>query len=256
LSAVFSACGQAVAAVGCSTPDDHLATGPDRLLTVSTGGRAGSSGRRPAIAVGSVSAASVKEASAPDDHLVNRGICPNRGVIFSRRGCTDGTCCNPCVRGRSVFSASVHAKEATDKLAAAVNLATPDNHLAAGPDGGISESPSGRVRRCRGSPAIGTRVVFPAGVEIKMIGLVPPTPDDHFCAAPNRGVTKAGSRRVGGAGANPSVTGGIVLAAAVDNGAGAVVAAPDNHFASGPDCTVIVAPDGCTGSSCCGPTVS
>ena len=66
-------------------------------------------------------------------------------------------------------------------------------------------------------------------------------------------MTVRASGRVGGAGGRPTIRGGIIFAAGVQNATSS--AAPDDHFAAGPDCSVTVSARGRVGGASGCPTV-
>src|SRR4029450_13372541 len=76
-------------------------------------------------------------------------------------------------------------------------------------------------------------------VKVKTIKRIS-APDDHFAAGPHCRVTVgSGFGRVGGTWSRPSVADRIVSTARIEQSVGAAItAAPDNHFAAGPDCCV------------------
>src|SRR5436190_761277 len=107
----------------------------------------------------------------------------------------------------------------------AVNIvkSTPNDHFTAGPDCRGILSGRGRVDQAGGSPTIRAGIVSSAGA-----GVIISVADDHFTAAPHCGVRDSGRGRVGGAGGCPTICAGIVSSTG---------ATPDNHFATGPDCS-------------------
>src|SRR5215467_4509481 len=82
-----------------------------------------------------------------------------------------------------------------------------------------------------GCPTIGARIISPAGLSdtIRTIS----TPDDHFTAAPHRGVLDSGRGRIGGAGARPTIRAGIVSPTTVHI-AGDSSPAPNDHLIASP----------------------
>jgi hypothetical protein len=66
-------------------------------------------------------------------------------------------------------------------------------------------------------------------------------------------VTESGSGRAGGAGSCPTVSAGIVSPAGVQ--IAAIISAPDDHFAAGPHCRVLVSGSGRAGGAGSCPTV-
>src|SRR5207248_11092637 len=78
--------------------------------------------------------------------------------------------------------------------------ATPDDHFAAGPDGRVTASTSGRVGSVSRCPAIRAGVILPAGIHIAAQKAVISAPDDHFAASPHcrvRNSAVGGAREVG-----------------------------------------------------------
>src|SRR5215467_9749672 len=82
-----------------------------------------------------------------------------------------------------------------------------------------------------GCPTIGARIISPAGLSdtIRTIS----TPDDHFTAAPHRGVLDSASGRIAGTRGYPTIGRGIVSAATVHI-AGDSSPAPNDHLIASP----------------------
>src|SRR4029077_20145657 len=117
--------------------------------------------------------------------------------------------------------------------------ASPDNHLAASPDSGVTVSASGCVGSAGGRPAI-LWVVFRPRVQWSVNSM--PTPDDHFAARPNRVVGVSCLGHIIDAGSYPAVCAGIVFSTVVEDGyeGGIIIkSAPHDHFGSCPDGRVI-----------------
>jgi hypothetical protein len=79
-------------------------------------------------------------------------------------------------------------------------------------------------------------------------------PDDHFAASPDGGVVISACRRIDGAGACPTISGGIVSTTAVQLGA-RETATPDDHFGASPYCCVTVSFLRSIEGASCGPAI-
>jgi hypothetical protein len=108
-------------------------------MTVAASRRAARSRCSPTISCRSISPAGIKETadatSAPDNHLAERGVGPDRGVTGTSTRRAGRGCCNPRVCGRIIFSASVQRA----KVKVVIDQSAPDDHLGAGPDSSVSE---------------------------------------------------------------------------------------------------------------------
>ncbi len=109
------------------------------------------------------------------------------------------------------------------------DLSAPDDHLRAGPDGGVASAVDHRVIRAHRRPAVGSRGVATAGAAAEATA-----PDDHQVARPDSLHREAGGGRVRGAGRRPRIRRRVVPAAAVQPGRPGR-AAPDDHLLAGPD---------------------
>src|SRR5205814_8379856 len=125
---IVPAAGVQIVHVITSTPNNHLAAGPERGVRESRDRCVHSFGRGPTIRCGIVSSASVKDAvttasySAPDDHLT---ASPHSRVIISRDRHVDHAGSGPSVAGGIVPAAAVQIR--------VIVTPTPDNHLDARP---------------------------------------------------------------------------------------------------------------------------
>ena len=155
-----------------------------------------------------------------------------------RRGCGAGS--------RAVFPAAVQ------KAGEIIN-STPDNHFAAAPECGVTESAFRRVGRCSSHPVIRARLVSTTGTEL--LKHVSPAPNDHVSAGPHCRVTKAVPRRVGRAGGNPTIGARIISATAVNPEFRAIVTRPDDHFIAGPYSRVKLSSRGRARRGCGHPTI-
>ena len=104
---IVSATAIDVVEVVTTTPDDHVAAGPDCRVNVSWVGRIGEAGGRPGVGAGIVFAASVKSdsiavLSAPDNHFASSPGCRVKNSGIRRVGSAGGY---PTVGDRIVFSA-------------------------------------------------------------------------------------------------------------------------------------------------------
>ena len=93
-------------------------------------------------------------------------------------------------------------------------IPAPDDHFSAGPHC-RSVSPSRRVSRARGCPAIRARIVSPAGVHPGGAA-GNSAPDDHFTSGPHGRDTVPGIGRVHAAGSRPTVRGRVVSPTSVE----------------------------------------
>jgi hypothetical protein len=160
--------------------------------------------------------------SSPNDHLAARPYC---SVISSCRGRIGGAGRGPTIGAGIVSPAGVQ------KIRARITEASaPDDHFAAGPDCCVIGY-SGRISGAGCCPAIGARVVSPAGA----VGVIS-TPDDHFATRPHCRVTVSGMRCVGQAGGRPTAAARVKPCAVMS--VIEEVSAPDNHFATRPYCRV------------------
>src|SRR5438876_1159215 len=87
----------------------------------------------------------------------------------------------------------------------------PDNHLAAGPNCGVTDPSNRRVLVAGRYPTIGGGSVSPATVQIRIV-VAASSPYDHFTASPNRTVTGTWSRCIRCTCGDPTVSAGIVSA--------------------------------------------
>src|SRR5207249_1909637 len=113
----------------------------------------------------------------------------------------------------------------------------PDNHLAAGPDGGVTVSPIGRVGGAGCCPTVCGGIISPAGVQVREVS----APNDHLTTCPYGSVTVSRIGRVGRARWQPTICRGVVSLTCVQIiRRRRAISAPDNHLAAGPNCGVIV----------------
>ena len=193
------------AAVSFSAPDNHLTAGPHCRVKFSGIGRVGGTRGRPSIDAGFVSAAGLQRVwvvSAPDDHVATGPHCR---VIVSGGGHAGGTGGCPAIGAGIVLPASIKI---------AVDLVARDDHLAVGPQCRTKYSAS---RRVSGSG-----------------------PDNHFASRPDCRVKCSASGHADGAGSYPTISTRIVFPARVQKVVVNIkkILAPDDHFASRPDCGV------------------
>jgi hypothetical protein len=223
-------------------------------MTVAATRRAARSRNSPSISCRRISPAGIEETggatSTPHDHLADRGVGPDRGVTGTRSRRAGSACCNPTISGRIVFPTTVQIA----KVEVVIDQSAPHDHLAAGPDGSVSESRSRRVRVASRSPDVSGRIVSSTVAKINVTDLVPSAPHNHLSATPNRRVTETRRRHIRAAGGGPRVIAGVILGATVHIGA-AGITAPDDHEAASPDGAVIVATRRCTRRACCCPGV-
>ena len=110
----------------------------------------------------------------------------------------------------------------------------------------MNESGRGRAGGAGGCPTIGAGIIYAAGV--KIVDAIS-APHDHF-AGPHCCVLLSASGRVGGAGGCPTISARIVSPAGVQMARDPInkiikIPAPDDHFASCPDCRVPLSAIGC-----------
>src|SRR5207248_395623 len=128
-------------------------------------------------------------------------------------------------------------------------MSTPHDHLAAGPHCRVKFSASGGIGGAGSCPTICAGIVSAPSVQPVTNTIIKiSAPKDHFTAGPDYRVIDSRRRRVGGAGACPTVGGGIIFAAGVQIAA-APQSAPDDHFTAGPDCGVSVSAKGLVGGA-------
>src|SRR6185503_19500148 len=138
-------------------------------------------GRSPGVGGGIVAAAVVEIhlvlAPAPDDHL---GAGPDRRVVQAplRSGGARGG--RPAIGDRIVAPA---AGEVRLRVRGGRVGPTPDDHLAAGPDRGMTGAGGRSVQKRSRGPAVGRRVITPP-----RIAPSDAPPDDHVHAGPDGGV--------------------------------------------------------------------
>ena len=217
-----------------STPHDHLGPRPDRRVCHSASGGVAGGCSYPTVRNWIVPAASVKNAvvirSAPDNHFAAGPNCG--GVISTSRGISSADSC-PTIGVGVVFPTGVKIGGTSS---------TPDNHFVPGPCRRVVRSGIRRIGHTGGHPAICAWIVPAAGIRN---GVKPifPAPDDHFGTSPRCSVTSPPGRRIRVARRCPSISAWIVPCACVPKVKVRVIpiiAAPDDHFASGPHCSVTV----------------
>ena len=101
---------------------------------------------------------------------------------------------------------------------------------------------NGRVGRAGRCPSVRARVICPAGVQSAR-RIVDSAPNDHFAARPHCRVIGPHDRCVSRTRGCPGVRERIVTPAGVKPVPADIkkIAAPNNHFDTGPDCRVLVA---------------
>ena len=188
-----------------STPDDHLAAGPDCRMKAPSGGRAGCAGSCPAIGAGlylpPLFKAIATEKSAPDDHLAAGPDCRVSYRAGARQWCwwRSNCPCWDCISRRCSNRMPI--------------VSTPDDHFTASPHSRVILSGTRRVGGAGGCPTVRARIVSPAGVQ--SVAAIISSPDDHFAASPHCHVARPRIRRVGGARGRPTVRAWIVSPASV-----------------------------------------
>ncbi len=143
---------------------------------------------------------------------------------------------------------------------------TPNDHFTSGPEGRVIQSLRGRVGGAGSSPTVGTGIVSSTGTRnwwsrtrngcwsrswragwcpvslasVQIGEAIITAPDDHFTARPDCRVELAWSGRIVGAGGYPIIRAGIISPPGVQISETTIrFSAPDDHFATGPDCGVI-----------------
>src|SRR6266550_3688215 len=108
---------------------------------------------------------------------------------------------------------------------------TPDDHFAASPHRGVTNSCSRCVHGVSGRPTIGAGVISTACVE----NAAAPAPDNHLAAGPYGGVLVSCGRHGIGTSSRPTIGARIVSSAGVEQGE-EIVSAPHDHLTPSPHC--------------------
>lgn len=231
----------AVTIRGPPAPDYHFIASPDSRVPGSCRGCIVGAGGYPTICVRVVCPAGVRivkvVSTAPDYHFT---ASPDSGVIgsFRRRVSGAGSC--PTIRAWIVLPSGVEI----DIWIRRIVIATPHDHLTAGPCCRVIYSAIRSVSNTGGRPTIRARIVFPTGIQIliAITILEGSAPDDHVTASPDCCVICSDTGRIGHTGSRPTIRNGVVSPTGVQIVEVTIVeeSAPDDHFAAAPDCGVIV----------------
>jgi hypothetical protein len=186
-----------------ATPNNHLATSPDRRVFVA-GIRSASRGRSsPSVSCGIIFSTGLQipkgesvvvELAAPDNHL---SPCPDSSMIESSGRRIRVRRCRP-----SVSVGIVSAAVAKINVGALVP-STPNNHLAARPNGSGTEPGGGGIGRGCGGPTVSAWSIFSPGIHHAATGVT--SPDNHLTTGPHCFVIETTTRRAGGACCSPRI---------------------------------------------------
>ena len=171
----------------------------------------GGAGACPNVGAGIISSTGViideTVSPSPDDHFA---AGPHRRLLEPRSRCVSAANDYPGISTGIVSAARVQ-RAAQDAAAS-----TPDDHFAAAPDCRVKRATSWRVSDACGSPTIGTRIIFAAGVCVSHA--IISAPDDHFGAGPHCSVNVSTRGRVRGAGRCPAICVWIVSSPSIKKG--------------------------------------
>ena len=211
------------AVIEITTPNNHLATSPDRGVLSTRIRRVVCRDGRPCIVRGIVSSAGINVAvtivATPNDHFTAR---PDRCVIRTHIRCVRCRDGMPSVARRVISSTCV--KVGVDRANSA-----PHDHFVASPNAGVTLTSIWRVGSRRGTPTVRRWIISSTRVQPKRAVVVnETTPDYHFIARPHRGVVIPCSGGVGLSRRRPGVCSRIVSAACVSIPTGH--SAPHNHL--------------------------
>lgn len=161
--------------------------------------------------------------AAPNDHF---GAAPGRTVTRSRRRLTI-LHSHPRTTGRIEFRAVAQVAEIN-----AVEAVTAENdHIGAGPNGGMILTSARGQHRGHGFPRIVRDIVSSAVAEV--IDTVGAAPNQDFGAGINHRVPKTWIGSIHGRHCGPSIGGRIEYAAGLERSA--IIAAPHDHLRTGPN---------------------
>jgi hypothetical protein len=195
------------ARVAVSAPNNHFTAGPDGGVLIACRGRVNGAGGGPTVRCRVVSPAGVRlkwdpGISAPNYHFT---ASPNGCVKEPLSGRTGRAGGCPTIRHGIISPAGVVRRRA------AINIPAPNNHFVAGPDCGMPQSRSWRVRGIGRYPTIIGRIVPASTVQMAVTVTADrkiarePTPDDHFVARPYCRMILTGFGRTADARGHPCI---------------------------------------------------
>src|SRR5262249_34585262 len=110
--------------------------------------------------------------------------------------------------------------------------AAPDDHLGAGPHGGVRITPRWSSARRNRLPEVGCRVVSATDLR-EVVAVIKPSPPAHLPSRPDRRGVEQGWRSVRRGGRPPGVAQRVIPPSRA--GDARAVTTPDDHLGAGPD---------------------